>query len=164
MTSINGHRLKSLLHRIINPNRWCQKWRIRQKKVTMNCMYIPPNASDTISYFEETVISGLACQLAAGFTSPALLSDTGGDVRGCLSGSHGVNAAFMLSPVSEEEEDGVLLLLCMIFVSLISPVCPQTRINTRIRSQLGHRQLHSTVCFSLSCLFLFLASVPLLKH
>ncbi len=126
----------------------------------MNCMYIPPNASDTISYFEETVISGLACQLAAGFTSPALLSDTGGDVRGCLSGSHGVNARFMMSPASEEEEDGVLLLLlCMIFVSLISPVCPQTRINTRIRSQWAATQTASLYSLLLTFMFISVSGI-----
>lgn len=107
----------------------------------------PSKASDTISYFAETVISGLACQLAAGFTSPAPLSDTGGDVRGCLSGSPELNTELLLSPASEEEEDGVLLLLCMVFVSLISPVCPQTRINTRIRSQWA--AVHYTDSFTL---------------
>lgn len=89
----------------------------------------PSEASDTISYFAETVISGLACQLAVNFTSPALPSDTGGDVRGCLSGSPGLNTELLISPASdeEEEEDGVLplLLLYMIFVSLISPVRSQ---------------------------------------
>ncbi len=87
----------------------------------------PSKASDTISYFAETVISGLACQLAVNFTSPALLSDTGGDVRGCLSGSPGLNTELLMSPASDEEEDGVLLLLLlfMIFVLLISPVWSQ---------------------------------------
>lgn len=120
------------------------------------------------------VISGLACQLAVNFTSPELPSDTGGVVRGCLSGSPGLNSEPLASPASdEEEEDGVLLLLLyMVFFSLIFsvPVWRQTRIDTRIRSQEAaehyrHRQLQSTVCFSLSCLlFLFLASGPSLVY
>jgi len=72
------------------------------------------------------VISGLACQLAVNFTSPEMPSDTGGVVRGCLSGSPGLNCELLASPASdEEEEDGVLLLLLllyMIFFSLIFSV------------------------------------------
>lgn len=58
------------------------------------------------------------------FTSPELPSDTGGVVRGCLSGSPGLNSELLISPASdEEEEDGVLLLLLyMIFSSLNFPV------------------------------------------
>lgn len=55
-------------------------------------------------------------------------SDIGGDVRGCLSGSPGLNTALLMSPASDEveDDDGVLLLLLlllyMIFLSLFSPV------------------------------------------
>lgn len=149
MTSINCHRLKSLLHRLINPNVLLfitegvtnggvdKKNKNKNKKRLGIVCISPSKASDTISYFAETVISGLACQLAVNFTSPALLSDTGGDVRGCLSGSPGLNTELLMSPASEEEEeeDGVLLLLLlllyMIFVSLISPVRSQLSVVRR---------------------------------
>lgn len=141
----------------------------------------PSKASDNIIYCAETVISGLACELAPSVTSPAPPSDIGGDVRGCLSGSPGLNSALFTSPASDEEEDdGVLLLLLLlniIFFSLFCPRpsdhnCPPSDANKHTDPiSVGrwtlplHRQLHPTVCFSLSWwLFLFLASVPSVKR
>lgn len=63
------------------------------------------------------------------FTSPEPQSDTGGEVRGCLSGSHGLNAELLASPASDEEEDEgalLLLLLYMVLIFLLSPFLPGT--------------------------------------